>query len=178
MQLYQIDSLSQQALTIEGLCILIEKEYHFQIMDSGKKIKEYLLLHSDISDLTAPVSELLHLLFAKLDDEMNHLFRKESALIFPQIRKKYIGNQKRQDAQSIGLDTIESVRSTQSVISSLIQRIRQLLNNYLIQPHWNQDWKNCVNELFVLENKIFQWMHVEQNLLFPKLVESETGFIQ
>ena len=39
----------------------------------------------------------------------------------------------------------------------------------LLDNRNTKEWKDCVNELFALENSIFQWIHVEQNLLYPKV---------
>ena len=67
------------------------------------------------------------------------------------------------------MKVVESVHNTHQTIIGLTQKIRQQLNNYVVKPAWSKEWKDCVNELFALENSIFQWIHVEQNLLYPKV---------
>jgi hypothetical protein len=169
MYLNRLDNYSQEALTPEGLCNLIQLEYQPEILSSCSDIGKYFLLHPYIKELSLSVSELTQLLFSKLDDELKHLFLKETGIVFPCIRKNFHGTV---NLQGTCLDSkvFETVHGTHQVIIGLTQKIRQLLNNYVVKPNWSREWKLCINEMFILENKILQWIHVEQNLLYPKVI--------
>ena len=168
MFLNRLDNYSNAALTPEGLCNLIQLEYQPEIMGSCNTIEQYLTTHPFVKELPASVSEVVQLLFKKLEDELKHLFLKESGIVFPYIKKNYHGTEK-VDNNTVDVKVVESVHDTHQTIIGLTQKIRQQLNNYVVKPAWSKEWKDCVNELFALENSIFQWIHVEQNLLYPKV---------
>lgn len=167
MDLYKFDTNYKNALTPEGLCNLIEQEYQPQIKACYSHIYDYLLLHPQISELPVSVSELVHLLFIKLKDEIKHVFLKETGILFPLIKNSFKGLSKTNNC--IDDAVVESLKNKQYHISALLQKIRQLLHNYTIENNYSNDLKNCIDELYTLENKIFEWMHVEQNILFPKI---------
>jgi iron-sulfur cluster repair protein YtfE (RIC family) len=169
MYLNRLDNYSQDALTPEGLCNLIQMEYQPEIAASCATIEKYFSLHPYIKELPLSVSELTQLLFGKLNDELKHLFLKETGIVFPCIRKSYHGTE---NVNGVCLDAkvFETVHNTHQIIIGLTQKIRHLLNNFVVKSNWSKDWKICVNELFLLESKILQWIHVEQNLLYPKVV--------
>lgn len=165
----QNETISQEALTPEGLCSLILSEYHPAISASCNKIEHFLLSNQYGKDISIPLSELIHLIFMKLNDEIKHFFLKESGIIFPAIKK----NSKNKTAKEVGHmlqpSALESIHQRQQVITNLLQKLRHLLQDYNIQPSWHKDWKECVNEMFQLESKVYQWIHVEGSLLYPKI---------
>ncbi len=167
--LNRLDNYSNEALTPEGLCNLIQLEYQPEIMKSCSEIESFLMLHPYIKELPLSVSEMAQLLFRKLEDELKHLFLKESGIVFPCIKKSYKGTENLKD-NCLDTKVFETVHNTHQVIIGLTQKLRQLLNNYVVKPAWSKEWKLCINEMFLLENKILQWVHIEQNLLYPKVV--------
>jgi len=64
---------------------------------------------------------------------------------------------------------LETVHQRQQVIVNLLQKLRHLLQDFNIQAQWHKDWKNCVNEMFSLETKVYQWIHLEGSMLYPKI---------
>lgn len=168
MFLNRLDNYSNDALTPEGLCNLIQLEYQPEIMNSCSAIEKYLLLHPYIKELPVSVSELIQLLFTKLEDELKHLFLKESGIVFPCIKKNYQGTEKLSN-DCLDPKVFDSVHSTHQIIIGLTQRVRQLMDNYAVKSNSSKEWKDCINEMFALENKILQWVHIEQNLLYPKV---------
>ncbi len=155
------DSNLQEVLGPAGLCNFIETECQPDINASFEKITGYFSVENN-KEIPEPVFELAQLLYAKLDDEVQHLFRKESGLIFPAIKKASSGSPIEQKIP-------DSIQTTQKVIINLLQKLRQITNNYVIQPNWSKEWKSCVNELFVLESKIHQWIYIEQSMLYPTI---------
>jgi hypothetical protein len=83
----QNDTVSNELLTPEGLCTLILKDYNPSITESCRKIEIFLLSNHYGKDISIPLSELVHLIFMKLNDEIKHFFLKESGIIFPAIKK-------------------------------------------------------------------------------------------
>ncbi|HEX3023758.1 MAG TPA: hemerythrin domain-containing protein, partial [Chitinophagaceae bacterium] len=169
MFLNRLDIDSEAVLSPTGLCDLIQKEYQPEIISSCKLIEKYFSTHAYINELPSPVSEVVQLLFRKLDDELKHLFLKESGIVFPYIKKNY-HNTKKSTGNKVDPKVFDSVQHTHQTIITLIQNIRKLLNNYVVKSSSGKEWKQCVSELFTLESHIFQWIHIEQSLLYPKVI--------
>jgi iron-sulfur cluster repair protein YtfE (RIC family) len=163
------DTVSNELLTPEGLCALILKDYHPSISDSCQKIESFLLSNHYGKDISIPLSELVHLIFMKLNDEIKHFFLKESGIIFPAIKKNAKNKTSKDGEHFLQPSALESIHQRQQVITNLLQKLRHLLQDYNIQPAWHKDWKECVNEMFQLESKVYQWIHLEGSLLYPKI---------
>ncbi len=169
MFLQEISRYSQDALTPQGLCDIIEYKLQSEINDSAEKIREYLDENLQVLELSDSVSELVHLLFKKLDDEVQHLFKKECVIIFPCIKHHFKGTEKIVPSNCVDNSVYRNIQGTHKVIVNLVQKLRQVLDNYATEPTWSKDWKQCLNEMFRLENKIYNWIHIEQNYLYPKI---------
>lgn len=164
MLLKEWDIELPEKITPLGLCELIEKKCQPEINLSIKKIEQYF---SQVTAIELPESdfELLQLLFTKLQDEVQHLFLKESGLIYPGIKKK-------QPSFFIEERASGTIQLTQQVIVNLLIKLRHLLNNYVVDQDASLEWKNCVHEFFQLENKIHRWIYIEQSLLYPAITHS------
>lgn len=176
MLLNKNETVSNELLTPEGLCSLIQREYHPAISESCRKIEGFLLSNQYGKDISIPLSELIHLIFMKLNDEIKHFFLKESGIIFPSIKKhdkgkagKDVANPEHH-AHHLPPAALDSIHQRQQVITNLLQKLRHLLQDYNIQPGWHKEWKECVNEMFQLECKVYHWIHIEGSLLYPKIV--------
>jgi len=169
MSLQEIDRLSREAMTPEGLCNIIEYRFQSEIRDSAGRIQDYLEENPQVLELSDSVSELVHLLFRKLNDEVVHLFKKETVIIFPCIKHHYRGTEKIIPTNCVENSVYRNIQGTHKVILSLVQKLRQVLDNYHTDASWSRAWRDCLNEMFTLENKIYNWIHVEQNYLYPKI---------
>ena len=169
MLLHQLDKYSEEALTPEGLCNLIEYKYQREICDSAERIGKYLHENSQVVELSDSVSDLVHMLFSKLWDEVNHLFKKETMIIFPCIKHHFNGTEKIIPTNCVDNVVYRNIQGTQKVILNLIHKLRQVLDNYTADPKCSKEWKDCLHEMFTLENKIYNWLHLEQNFLYPKI---------
>lgn len=149
------------------LCKSIEQRFHTPILKSCKQIDDCLQQHANIAELPLQVVELLQLLFPKLQDELKHVFRKETGIVFPWVEKL-------QDDPLTGINpaVIQSLQQTHHVIMQLLQKIRQLLHNYIALPQWPAYLRGCVNDMFLLETRVHRWIHFEQTVLFPHLLKA------
>jgi len=173
MLLNNSDTVSNELLSPQGLCSLIELEYHPSINTSLRKIEDYLISNAYGKELSIPISELIHLVFMKLADELQHFFLKESGIIFPAICKNEKAIQAKEPGQhQLQNALLETVQQRQQIIVNLLQKMRQLLHDYNIHSEWSIEWQVCVNEMFLLETKIYQWIHIEGSLLYPKLIKN------
>ncbi len=164
MLLNEWDIDLEEKMSPLGLCNIIENRCQPEINTSISHIDHYFTQLSG-NEIPDSVLELVQILYSKLQDEVQHVFRKESGLIYPGIKKMATGFFLEKKAS----DTIEK---TQQVISNLLLRLRQLLNNYVVPQEASQEWKDCVHELYQLEIKLHRWIYIEQSMLYPAITNS------
>ncbi len=150
----------------EVLCEYIEEKLHRLLRHQSDLIKKYL--ERDlycVCNCTTQFS-LIRMLFHRLDDEMEQVFRKESLILFPLIRE----NERRSSPRKIQEAAFKRLRESHSKMIQISQKIRQLTSNYFAKPGWNSPAKLCVNELFNFEQSLQNWIHLEEGILFPKVI--------
>lgn len=163
MLLNEWDIDLQEKISPLGLCEIIESKCQPEIKISIRRIDNYFSQLSN-NELPESVLELVQLLYTKLQDEVSHVFLKESGLIYPRIKKMDTGF-------IIEKNASDTIQLTQQVIVNLLLKLRQLLNNYVVRPDGSKEWKNCVHEFFQLETKIHRWIYIEQSLLYPAITQ-------
>lgn len=155
--------------TIESMCDDIVSSHHLPIMAACKSVSNFLQTNAVVKDLSPENTELLQLLHQKLEDELTHLFLKETGIIFPSIKNKLAEHAQTLLASSV----LDLVLHAHQVILQLLQKERQILNNYVTCYHWDPAWDSVVNELFSIETMVHHFIHVEQSKLYPLLINPE-----
>jgi Regulator of cell morphogenesis and NO signaling len=176
MSLSSFDNMSND-LTPQKLCNLITLEYHPEILTLCTNIDNYFSDHPCTAEIPVATSELTHLLFNKLYDEVRHLFLKETGIVFPCIIKKYTSTANHSDNNCLDSSVSKTVHRNQVVIIDLIEKIRALLNGFTIEPEWDKELKKCIARLFILETKILEWIHIEQKFLYPKVTVQNKPYL-
>lgn len=164
MLLQASDHSSSGLFSVQEICNHILTEYHAPILRSCNVIRTYLQQHTPISELPETVSEIVPLVFQKIEDELTHTFRKETGIVFPRI-------QQIQTSKDTGLQpkVLETMLTTQQTLIQLLQKLRQLMHNYITRPDWPASLRACINEMFLLETYVLRWVHFEQSSLYPQL---------
>lgn len=155
-----------QVLRPDNIVHIIESDHHQKINECCNIVNDFVLQHSHVDDVDLSVSELLHLLVAKLSDEIKHLILKESGILFPIIKKDLKNSTGR---VTIDRQIFESIKTRHVVISELLKRIKRLFNDQNSLRDLDDDWKIFFETLTLLEEKIHEWIYLEQDLLFPQL---------
>ncbi|PUZ26938.1 hypothetical protein DCM91_06770 [Chitinophaga costaii] len=158
-----------QAYSTESLCELIAERYHTHISQACMHLQDHVLHNTYILSLPDTNVELAHLLFAKMQDELKHLFLKESGILFPCIRKHFAGNDSCNAPRCTKYTVIQTITDQQMQILSLLNRIKRLLLLDDMLYIKNTALKTCRDQFIAMEADIRQWMYIEQTLLFPWL---------
>ncbi len=153
--------------TIGSMCDDIVSSHHVPIMAACKSVSNFLQFNSVVKDLSVDNTELLQLLHGKLEDELSHLFLKETGIIFPSVKNKLAEHAPTLLASSV----LGLVLHAHQLILQLLQKERQILNNYVTCYHWDPAWAGVVNELFNIETMVHHFIHVEQSKLYPLLID-------
>lgn len=155
--------------TIESMCDDIVTSHHTPIMAACKSVSNFLQSNLVIKDLSADNTELLQLLHQKLEDELSHLFLKETGIIFPSVKNKLA----EQAPILLASSVLSLVLHAHQLILQLLQKERQILNNYVTSYKWEASWVSIVNELFNLESMVQRYIQFEQSKLYPLLINPE-----
>jgi hypothetical protein len=152
----QLHTINYHSFSPDELCNYLEARYYKQITLDFEPAKKYLieLAQNENSQTT----DLLITLFDKLELEVVQLFVKDRILLFPFVVQ--------QQPNSISLKPINIIHQR---IITLLQKIRELMNNYVQQPHWSSLHKICSSELYGLEQLIHHVFYVKENFLWTKI---------
>ncbi len=158
-----IDFMNVQELTPAEICNLLQADYYDVIKTNLKKIQNYSEMPEG-NDEEMEQAGLLILLFAKLEDETQQMMRNDELIIFPLIRndeqKKSCG------ATKMPIDMIQQMHKK---IMTVLEKIRQVLNNYLPKPNWEAELLETSNSMFRLEQQLQQAIYLKENQLLHKV---------
>lgn len=161
-------------LTPGNLCNVIANKFHFPITHQTEQVMAYFNLERQ-DDRSAPaVADLQQLLFSKIQTETSQLIRKESTVLFPVIRNVSALNKSK---KNIPKAAYQSIQQSFGRVLLLLQKLRQISGNYQLQQQWSAAYKLCVNDIFITEQLLQQWIYVEQNILYPAAIPGHTMVI-
>ena len=125
--------IETQELSPAELCNYIQHNYYNTIKEQLQATHQYTdRVINDPHDTDQ--AELLTLLFLRLEDETLQMMRNDELVIFPLIQGDY--NDKKCSARKLPTGMIQQMHLK---IMTLLEKIRQLLNNYLAKPEWNDE---------------------------------------
>ncbi|WP_212001011.1 hypothetical protein [Chitinophaga sp. HK235] len=162
-------------LTPAALCDVITSKFHQPIEHTAEEIMAWFNLERQDDPSAPATADLQQLLFTKMQTEFTQLMRKETSIIFPVIRNAAIHNKGQKSLQPAVYDSIQ--QSFQKIIL-LLQKLRQVTGNYLLQGHWSAAYKICISDMYSLEQLLQQWIYVEQNILYPAVLPANTIVIR
>ncbi len=141
--------------TPDELCHYLEHKHFEHIKHQFEAALVYFQeLHDE--HLYIETEHLLVLLFKKLKEEVLQLIRRDTLIIFP-----LISNNENQPS------FVSSLQAHKRIID-ILQKIRNLTNNYIQQPEWSKTYKFCCIELLELEEQIQEVIYIKENFILQK----------
>lgn len=151
------------------LCNYLEHKFYNGIRQLLQTVHHYINgLNNDGESLAQ--ADLLGLLFMRLQDETQQMIRNDELIIFPLIR-----NDKGLRPCPARKLPIEMMRQMDQKIMQVLEKIRLLSHNYIVQPGWNASFKICCNEMFNLEQQLQQAIYIKENVLLHKIKDDFNG---
>ncbi len=147
------------------LCHYIDQKQYTPIKQSLELVMQNAALRKDDQIESEKIS-LATLLFIRLKDETEQLIRNDRLVLFPLIEKEW-------DPvldKSIHLP-LQMIRDKNKKILNILERLRQLANNYILKPEWSAETRMLLEELFGLDQMITQAIYLKENVLVPKLLK-------
>ncbi|MES2648028.1 MAG: hypothetical protein V4717_14210 [Bacteroidota bacterium] len=158
-----ISFTSVHELSPAELCNYIEHEYYQEIKDLLHHIKTYTESLAEQNDRNERAA-FLSLLFLKLEAETLQIMRNDEQVIFPIIRK----NELKKTCGGTKMP-VQMIQQMDLKILALLEKMRHLLNNYLPENGCSEAFDDNNNNLFKLEQKLQQAIHIKENLLLYKV---------
>lgn len=111
----------------------------------------------------------VHTWFHRLKPEMEAHLIKEETLQYPAIRE-YLKT-KNQEKLQVAKDVIQSLEDEHRFVGDALKELRKVTNNYALPHDACQTYEKTYEFLEELEKNTFQHIHLENNILFKRLLE-------
>ncbi len=150
--------------SFEDLIGHILKVYHQPLHEELPRLdvmaRKVLQVHGDKAPDVLP--ELVTV-FAELRYEMEQHMFKEEQVLFPMIL---------QGRGSMALGPIEAMRHEHESSGGALRRLRKLTKDYTVPECACNTWQALWHGLAALETDLQEHIHLENNILFPRALES------
>lgn len=163
-----------------NLNVLVEhivNKHHKYVLDNLGLISEFAVkvsrVHGDHSPETIKIAELWH----TLSEELNFHLRKEEQILFPYVTQMLAVEEENKLLGVPGFQTVQNpIRAMEfehDNAGDIIKEIQHLSNNFT-PPEWAcNTYKVLYFKLQEFQNDLFNHIHLENNILFPKAIELE-----
>ena len=113
--------------------------------------------------------ELLQLddLFRKVKSELEEHMIKEETIVFPLI-KQYAAEGGR-DILAKAVAAIDELEAEHSAVGEILSEMRDITSEYTLPPEACRTYTVTFQKLIELEDDMFQHIHLENNIMFPRL---------
>jgi regulator of cell morphogenesis and NO signaling len=194
------DVIKEQKLDEEEIMAKIEKQYNKIINEisseedwntaSYSKLIDYVINthHSYLNDKLPKISELtakilrvhgenheelrkVYKLFHSLKMELEQHLIKEEEIVFPLI-KEYEKNNSKETLEK-ALRVITELEGEHEGAGDIIKELREVTKGYLVPEDGCNTYKLTYQLLEELEGDLFKHIHLENNILFPRLAEQK-----
>lgn len=162
---------------IDFLADYIVNTHHKYVTEANQLIIEYsdkvAKVHGHHYTETVEINHLFH----ELANELNAHMQKEEHVLFPFIRA--IGKAKKEGTplSSPPFGTIQNpinmMETEHTGAGDILRKIAELSNNYTPPADACNTYRALYHSLEEYQNDLFQHIHLENNILFPKAVKFE-----
>lgn len=159
-------------LSPKALCEYIHTKFHPQIRHAFTVVRLYIHQEYPCVCNCSTQYALIRLLFVKMEEEVEQIFRKESLILFPLIIE-----QQQEGIQAHWNEGLfQWLENYHQKIQQMLDKIRRLSHNYTVHPDTAPEKKLLVAELYNLDTNIQNWVRMEQGVLFPKMQQVIASF--
>lgn len=162
---------------LEPHCIaeFITSRYHAQLRSLGPLLATQLSkLREENSSFRQEMTAISGLFQRLLDDLSSHM-RKEEFVLFPYVKER--SREQGDFVQSMPLlnSVLQQMRREHRQFTDTMSQIRRLSNNFTPSEDACSQTRLCLAVLNEFESDLLDNIYLENNILFPKLIEMEQG---
>ncbi|MBU9714816.1 iron-sulfur cluster repair di-iron protein [Evansella tamaricis] len=149
----------------------ILRRHHGYLVEELPDLSFYVTKIFRVHGMSHPELGELHQLFHQLKMELEQHMIKEEQVIFPAIR--HYENTKTSTDKTVALSRIHELESEHEEAGFLLKQIRHITNDFTLPPGACTTYRMTFKRLEELESDMFQHVHLENNILFPRLETEE-----
>jgi len=181
VQLNDPDSKFIDELELDELCDYIERRHHTYVSDIipfiQQKLQKLCGVHGENH------SELYEIktLFDGAAENLSAHMKKEELILFPQIRKMVLFKKKGGNAneQFVNVkETIDTMHQEHYIEGERFEKISKLTSAYNCPPDGCSTYQMTYETLKEFENDLHRHIHLENNVLFKKVLFLESEFLK
>jgi len=149
---------------IDFLIDYIVNVHHTYVKDNLSIIQEFSTKVASVHGQNAPETIEIDSLFTTLANELTSHLKKEENILFPAIKAKLKDNNYEYDKNVIAI-----LEDEHDSAGTIVKKIQKLSNNFT-PPEWAcNTFKALYYKLDEFINDLYQHIHLENNILFPKV---------
>ena len=157
----------QQSLT--HLIEHIVNTHHLYLQREMPQISELVIKILRVHGATHSELGKVHKLFHTLKMELEQHLITEEEILFPLI-KKYEQNPSSQMLATIK-SQIDTIENEHEQAGDIVKELRQITNQYALPASACTSYRLAYQKLIEMESDLFQHIHLENNILHPRLQE-------
>lgn len=148
----------------EFLADYIVYVHHTYVKQNLDVIGEFAEKVANVHGQHEPKTIEIAKLFSNISTELTSHMAKEEGILFPAIKAKEADYNFQMDAKTLSL-----IEDEHEQVGTLIKKIQELSNNFTT-PEWAcNTFKALYFKLEEFTNDLYQHIHLENNILFPKV---------
>lgn len=160
----------QEASTSELVDQIINK-HHAYLWAELPRISELTTLILRVHGSKHPELSKVHKLFHTLKMELESHLAKEETIQYPAIRR-YLESKAAADLND-AVRIIEELEEEHTGAGDILKELRIVTNDYTIPDDVCETFELTYTKLQEMEADLFQHIHLENNILFPRLLKNE-----
>lgn len=126
-----------------------------------------------VHGMNHPELEKVYRLFNELKTEVEHHLIQEEVNIFPKIKQYENARTEAQLDELIA--AIETLESEHDASGNILKELREITNDYFIPEDACKSYTLTYLKLEELESDMFEHIHLENNILFPRIAQEKTA---
>ena len=165
------------AWDLSFLADYIENTHHTYVREALPALTEYTTKIARVHGENHPELITIAKHFAAVASELNAHMPKEERVLFPYIRRLNEADKTGATVVRPGFGSIQNpinmMELEHEAAGSSMEAIRELSNNYTVPADGCTTYNLAFAKLQEFESDLFQHIHLENNILFPKALELE-----
>lgn len=151
------------------LCDYIVNRYHAYLYENLPKTGELLTTILRVHGENHPELLDAYKLFFTLKTDMEAHLIKEETIQYPAI-KRYEKDKNEADLEK-AMGVADELANEHMDTGKILRQLRKVTNNYTIPDDACETYKLAYTKMKEIESDIFEHVHLENNILFPRILE-------
>lgn len=172
-----IPSQDYNSWELDFLADYIINTHHKYVTQANTVIFEYTQKVSKVhGDRHPEVIEIADI-FMEIMNELNCHMMKEENMLFPYIKNLAISKRQKMEVHSPGFGSVQNpinmMEHEHEQVGKQLERIKELSNNFTPPSNACTTYRLSYAKLKEYQDDLFQHIHLENNILFPRAIELE-----